>query len=1050
MPSLVDPKDINAASVRAVLSAQRLQDVLDKALDSLVRLYAGSLDSLDPQLLLGNAEASLAYVQKSIGSVSRAAATDTIEKAKKSMATLEKTIDQLRKVYPDTTAVKIDNSKYFINLTSGYHVATLIAFCIVLASRVFQGAARRGAGALLKGIKLFGYNLTLLAGGPNDLQKLALLTIPDSIPAVETKFNLDVEAIPQAMCTKCGYVYPPTYPNGLSNPEWPERCSYRLTKLSDPCGESLLKSNHQPQKTLEYYPFPDWFGRFLSLPGIEKYGDWFSNDIAQHYGLAPATKCNVKDGSFFHSFTAQDDKLFIADRGEEGRWFFLLHADFFNVEGNRLRGKTRSTGIVSLACLNLPLQMRNDSAHRYIPYIIPGPYEPDAKVAAHQHILHPMLSDIVMGYQRGFRPHGSHGSHQSVQPYARVHRTAVAMASMDSKAARPFAGLLDVISHHHCFICRCFHKFHMGRTDFENWVPADDDFLRRGAEMWRDAKDDKERIQISDFYGTRYSALWMLGNWKPSKQLLVEPMHIVFLVILQRFFQDALKLDNPDSKNKKGKGKGKGKGEGKGKGIGKDKRIESAADGESEDELPDVPAIHQHLSRVAPTSEQEMKALKKRISGHKWLALVYVCNNLNQFPVGKRGGFLSVIPRDKQLTIAAMADTLVHWRMSKPLTPLRRADIDSVDTLNHIQLSAREVITPSWITKPPFMLGTKRAGTLKAAHWHSPIATANADDMASVLDTAMQLVCASIVMTKDSLQPSQRDLYRNCLRRHVDGLKKNFPGFILPSHHLAFHIYDGMDSFSTVRNWWAFPYENLIGRLQRIPTNHKTGELEQTLLHSFYKGANFRQWLLRPDCPDELKEMRDILERAYGYNKGARGDDQEIDDVDNDGDNDDSVTVLLETGHRRESSSDKMISTPPPLELTCAVGRSDVKCFLQVAAPRGFFNTPTAIAKGNSYIAYKPDGDSRGDWAAGQIHHIFQLNGRKKLAIRRSIGVLRPDPFSRYRRLGFDAKLLSSSFSDELEIIDIEWAIGHAARWEFFEGLAAVVNLARVRVLDSD
>ncbi|KAJ3990832.1 hypothetical protein F5050DRAFT_1813383 [Lentinula boryana] len=111
VPSLVDPKDINAASVRAVLSAQRLQDVLDKALDSLVRLYAGSLDSLDPQLLLGNAEASLAYVQKSIGSVSRTAATDTIEKAKKSMATLEKTIDQLRKVYPDTTAVKIDNSK---------------------------------------------------------------------------------------------------------------------------------------------------------------------------------------------------------------------------------------------------------------------------------------------------------------------------------------------------------------------------------------------------------------------------------------------------------------------------------------------------------------------------------------------------------------------------------------------------------------------------------------------------------------------------------------------------------------------------------------------------------------------------------------------------------------------------------------------------------------------------------------------------------------------------------------------------------------------------
>lgn len=181
-------------------------------------------------------------------------------------------------------------------------------------------------------------------------------------------------------------------------------------------------------------------------------------------------------------------------------------------------------------------------------------------------------------------------------------------------------------------------------------------------------------------------------------------------------------------------------------------------------------------------------------------------------------------------------------RMSKPLTPIRRAVIDSSSTLKQVQLAVREVITPSWITKPPRMLGTKRAGTLKADHWRvlysiylplaliclwdkgSPVAAGNASDMASVLNTAMQLTCASIVMTKNSLDPRRRDLYRNCLRRHVLGLKENFPGFIIPSHHLAFHVYDFMDSFSTVRNWWAFPYENLIGRLQRIPTNHKTGK----------------------------------------------------------------------------------------------------------------------------------------------------------------------------------------------------------------------------------
>jgi hypothetical protein len=33
--------------------------------------------------------------------------------------------------------------------------------------------------------------------------------------------------------------------------------------------------------------------------------------------------------------------------------------------------------------------------------------------------------------------------------------------------------------------------------------------------------------------------------------------------------------------------------------------------------------------------------------------------------------------------------------------------------------------------------------------------------------------------------------------------------------------------FSTVQNWWAFPFETQIGRLQRIPTNHKSGKPSQ-------------------------------------------------------------------------------------------------------------------------------------------------------------------------------------------------------------------------------
>ncbi|KAJ3870380.1 hypothetical protein F5051DRAFT_341906 [Lentinula edodes] len=79
-------------------------------------------------------------------------------------------------------------------------------------------------------------------------------------------------------------------------------------------------------------------------------------------------------------------------------------------------------------------------------------------------------------------------------------------------------------------------------------------------------------------------------------------------------------------------------------------------------------------------------------------------------------------------------------------------------------------------------------------------------------------------MTSNSLSLESRDLFRNSIRAHIEGLKSNFPGFMLPSHHLSFHIFDCMDSFSNVRNWWAFPFETMIGKLQRIPTNHKIGK----------------------------------------------------------------------------------------------------------------------------------------------------------------------------------------------------------------------------------
>lgn len=443
--------------------------------------------------------------------------------------------------------------KFFIDPGEGQNTPTLIAYCLALAVRIFESTAQRGAGLVLKLTKLFGYSLVTLGGSTLSVEQSATLAnIPESIQTLENKFNLNVQFVPYAICPTCNCTYPPTYTSASKDPIYPSICSERRAALSEPCGKPLLSSYGKPFKVFEYYPFWDWFGRFIALPGIEEYGDRFCNDVSSHGEQIPSDKRDASDGKFVHDFYSQDGKLFVADRGAEGRWFFTLNLDFFNVDGNRVRGRTSSTGMIAMTCLNLPLSMRNDHGFMYIPGLIPSHlHEPSTTNSELRYFLRPVVTDMIIGYERGVRPYATYKTRNDMVPYSRVHRVAIAAAPLDFKAARPLAGFRDVTSHIYCFVCKCWHKSHLGRTDINSWERVDDDFLRAGAEKWRDVQTVEEREVLEDYYGTRYSELWRLIYWKPSRQLAIDPMHAMYLIECQRYFREILGLDNPDDKKKK-------------------------------------------------------------------------------------------------------------------------------------------------------------------------------------------------------------------------------------------------------------------------------------------------------------------------------------------------------------------------------------------------------------------------------------------------------------------------------------------------------------------
>lgn len=185
-------------------------------------------------------------------------------------------------------------------------------------------------------------------------------------------------------------------------------------------------------------------------------------------------------------------------------------------------------------------------------------------------------------------------------------------------------------------------------------------------------------------------------------------------------------------------------------------------------------------------------------------------------------------------------------RRKRPLSPPETAPKTcDLDTLKYIQHVIETTDTPSWIHSVPRNYGEAAAGIIKAGEWrilsavHIPIAlvTLWGDErlpngperthFLQVLDHSMALFEAVTLVVRDTMNSSRAVRYRQLLGQWVDGLYKIHPHTI--SHrkrtniHVAFHLYDFLLLFGPVMSWWAFPFERLIGVLQRINTNDIVG-----------------------------------------------------------------------------------------------------------------------------------------------------------------------------------------------------------------------------------
>ncbi|KAF7371757.1 hypothetical protein MVEN_00032300 [Mycena venus] len=197
-------------------------------------------------------------------------------------------------------------------------------------------------------------------------------------------------------------------------------------------------------------------------------------------------------------------------------------------------------------------------------------------------------------------------------------------------------------------------------------------------------------------------------------------------------------------------------------------------------------------------------------------------------------------------TKADLVEMLYKWRLTQPLVSSSftfRPKTVTLKGLRFIQEVIAKTVTPSWINSIPKNYGESNAGTIKADEWrllatiYIPIAlvlmwgdkspSAHVSHFRNLLMHSMALFQAVTLVCLCSTSHVCATAYRNFMKQWVEELYKLHPHTKFddrrPNVHAAFHIYDFLLLFGPVLSWWSFPFERLIGMLQKINTNNHIG-----------------------------------------------------------------------------------------------------------------------------------------------------------------------------------------------------------------------------------